>query len=925
MSNIYNDATNLGFGGTLSLLENVNLIPNKNAELAPFITKNANFGTLKNPNHALVAEKQIEFFNDSNSAGYYGKVIWSNNKLPSDIYYKAFSEFFEKKYGELESFKMNLIHLDFFDQKFYSKMLKLPASHVKNTDPLKSYARFSFPKEWRVANTDTLSGFYTTYKTPNINNPIIGSLQKNNNFISYSGAYVPYPQTIFQQTYPKYNVATKLVRNAFLPNAPMNGLLILSTGTPREQKIVYISPHSGIKQYFNTIVENIETNLSKQQKDTETRIDGYWLDSDFGSGYWITVGGGRYGSTTTDLIRSQNGKNWQTLREVLPHNALWGNITYGTGRWITLPTYHNVSFAKGATSTNNGQTWSEIDINGTNNGQYFPMTQFKKIVFNGSNRWVILGKDSSDRTLTSTNGINWNGNASLAQVPYTQSDYRTLAFGDGKWITLNSMSQPYSDQNGMYSTDGINWQPFIITNYSNALYFTHLEFANNRFVALPNYGNKFATSTNGTGWSFITVPITTSWGGLTHNGKEWIAIPSNYSQTFSGLKSANGINWTGFELIKNNTQRNWLNLVSNSGVETTIMVGTDYIRRLSAPNFEYRKVVSGITVLGYDVDSFYINTGFVFPNSGLYTKPYSERLNVATTGSGLWPKSGYVTQEWVAQNPELYTLFPSLTTQQITEQTNQSIFGYHLINNDLYKISDHLKQTTPIKDTWFYRLYSGVYTTGNGRKTFNTGTWNGIVPSGTQLFVEYLSTNENPCGTTNEFLLVHDHYGSNSVQDVYIKMIMMSEPYNSKKTFYSTSFNSLNDAFWKNKLKYRKFQRNKYIKDLRLFLPEIVNYSANDRRIKNFIIGQYLENYFTGIRSGNYDYYSIANIPVNSGGCFKLSNNEIYCKFSGQGSNTFISGSTFVNDYEIVDRWTTLNGGPTRIWQYNVAVQTQTP
>jgi hypothetical protein len=919
---IYNDATDLGLGGTLSLLGNVNLIPHKNAALASFITKNANFGTLKNPNHALVAEKQIEFFNDSSNAGFYGKVIWSNQKLPSDIYYRAFSEFFDKKYGELESFKMNLIHLDFFDQKFYGKMLKLPASPINNTDPLKPYARFSFPRAWDISNTNVLSGYFTTYKTPNINNPIINSLEKYNNFVSYSGAYIAYPQTIFQQTYPKYNVPTKLVRNAFLPNAPMNGLLILSTGNPEEQKIVYVSPHSIRKQFFNTIVENIEASLSKTQRNKEITFPGYWLNTNFGDNRWIAVGGSPWAQNTRDIAVSRNGKDWQIRPNILPQSTIWGNIAYGTGRWITLPTFHNVSSPKGATSINSGETWSEININGTNNGQYFPMTQFKKIVFNGSNRWVILGRDSSDRTLTSTDGVNWSGNASLAQFPYTQSDYRTLVFGNNKWITLNAVAQQGGNQNGMYSDDGINWQPFVISSSANSLYYTQLHFAQNRFVALPNFGNKFATSTNGTTWSFITVPFAASWGGLTHNGKEWIAIPSTYSLNISGLKSSNGINWTGFELSPNRVRKSWFDIKSNVVTgenETTVMVGYNHIRRLAELNYEYRKVVSGITILGYDINSIYNNSGFVFPNLGLYSKPYTERLNAATTGSGLWPKSGYVTQDWIIQNPQLYTLYPNLTTQQITEQVNQAIFGYHLINNDIYKISDHLKQITPIKDTWFYKLYNGVYTERNGNKTFNTGTWNGIIPSGAQLFVEYLSTNEDFCGTNNEFLLVHDNYGSNSVQDVHIKMIMMSEPYNSKKTFYSTSFNSLNEAFWKNKLKYRKYQRNSYIMNIRKFLPELVNYTNKDRRIKRFIVNKLVDHYFTGIKPGLYDYYSIYNIPLNSGGCFKLSNNEIYCKFSGEG-NYILEPISSNERYQVIDRWTTLNGGPLRVWSPTTAV-----
>jgi hypothetical protein len=78
----------------------------------------------------------------------------------------------------------------------------------------------------------------------------------------------------------------------------------------------------------------------------------------------------------------------------------------------------------------------------------------------------------------------------------------------------------------------------------------------------------------------------------------------------------------------------------------------------------------------------------------------------------------------------------------------------------LYNIdaNQHLKQDTAIKDTLFYKFYSGLYT---GSKGFNTGTWNGIIPSGTLFQIEYINCEFNKdLGSNHPFYIIYSGYGT---------------------------------------------------------------------------------------------------------------------------------------------------------------------
>jgi hypothetical protein len=185
----------------------------------------------------------------------------------------------------------------------------------------------------------------------------------------------------------------------------------------------------------------------------------------------------------------------------------------------------------------------------------------------------------------STDGVNWSGGYNiLPNIPEQQKDFKTLAYGKNLWITLNSYLS-YPSQIGAYSTNGTGWSVFTLTG-TPAIGggWKDLHFATGRFIAMPQYGSKFATSTVGTGnWSYVTVPIVkvgsgrgyTDFAGITHNGKEWV-VNFVYDATTGStpvLKSIDGINWSGVYIrTDGNPRAKWNSIVSdNTG--TSIVFG----------------------------------------------------------------------------------------------------------------------------------------------------------------------------------------------------------------------------------------------------------------------------------------------------------------------------------------------------------------
>lgn len=570
--NFLSENRRLGLGGDLSILNNIDLTPSTNPGLDGYVLTIDNFGTLSKTNSALILQKKVFSTLDGESEGFHNKIIWVESPIDNrKEYFKTVSKYAHNFYGELYSYNVGYIHRDTLDNKFFDFVEKNKIFNNDNINPSLDYVRFSFPQNQSLCNTTILSGVQPVALTgaisgytgvtgfvegPNIYNfkaitgslnarfvtgniGTINSIASRNHFIYNSNAsgYVVYPQTVYMDRLQRYNIDTVITPNSLNGNFILDGLLMISTGNHYTQKIVYISPHTGVLKKYNTVVE----------------------------------------------------------------------------------------------------TFSNI-----------PQSFTKKFVCAKS-----LSPDNP-------NSCSWTG--------YT----------------------------------GIN-----INNYKTSL---------------------------------------------------------------------------------------------------------------------------GIGAWGIDVNSLYVNSGFVLP-TGLVMKSEAERANwsgAVTTGT--WPTSGVITQNFY-QLALASGAFVSGTTY---EEANLQIFLASLFETDNYKIVDYLKQTTPIKNTVFYKLYSGLYT---GNKTFNEGTWNGVIPSGTNVFIEYVSTNDRPCGTHMDLLSVHKNYGDNSLQDVTIKQLMgasSSENNTVQKSFVSDSLVSVDDAEWKNFQKFQKWLKSIYYNKIINYLPYMISETNRRKRSREF-------------------------------------------------------------------------------------------
>lgn len=105
------------------------------------------------------------------------------------------------------------------------------------------------------------------------------------------------------------------------------------------------------------------------------------------------------------------------------------------------------------------------------------------------------------------------------------------------------------------------------------------------------------------------------------------------------------------------------------------------------------------------------------------------------------------------------------------EYIKASVTGITGFVNNMKLDSDQcLRQTIPIKDTLYYKFYSGIYTSS---KTFNTGTWDGIIPSGVPFSIELVSLEFNKdIGTINQMYVVYSGFGTNDGVDALITKYM---------------------------------------------------------------------------------------------------------------------------------------------------------
>lgn len=188
---------------------------------------------------------------------------------------------------------------------------------------------------------------------------------------------------------------------------------------------------------------------------------------------------------------------------------------------------------------------------------------------------------------------------------------------------------------------------------------------------------------------------------------------------------------------------------------------------------------------GYNKDIVYVSphslktfSGFSFVSGALQTIGTGEKRSIFLhSGNFIGPDS-------------VDHIFTGLSSVSIyTSGSEIGSFNYY--NSEHVR----LKQTTPLKDTAFYKLYEKIYKLDS----FSTGTWNGIIPQGTPFSIEIVRGSSSVYGSQNinfdiyvkDYFVPENTYGSGLYTHV---VTSESSKLGTHGTFYSTALEFSNKS-----------------------------------------------------------------------------------------------------------------------------------
>jgi len=235
--------------------------------------------------------------------------------------------------------------------------------------------------------------------------------------------------------------------------------------------------------------------------------------------------------------------------------------------------------------------------------------------------------------------------------------------------------------------------------------------------------------------------------------------------------------------------------------------------------------------------------------SGSSINVYNEKFESKRIGSGILVKALTLGSEYYTGNIFPKTGIRFSTEERTGDYLKASISGNPGFHINVYDIdtNEYLKQNTPIKDTLFYKFYSGLYT---GSKVFNTGSWDGIIPSGRQITIEFITTELNKeIGMKNDLYLIYSGFGTNDSIDAKCSNYLShfnSESGLLKNTKIKIDGSSLvvrgygfgiseHDAYIKSKDNAKYNILNKLSKMIKTWTPEFIYQNRKFKKLQKFL------------------------------------------------------------------------------------------
>jgi hypothetical protein len=361
---------------------------------------------------------------------------------------------------------------------------------------------------------------------------------------------------------------------------------------------------------------------------------------------------------------------------------------------------------------------------------------------------------------------------------------------------------------GIYTNATGKISPFINTK-TNA--FTGRLYTNSFNYKIWTSGNTSGISNLNYNGYYLPYPLTIYYSNYNAYNIP-LKIATSYFDTIginSGEKVLNGI----IAISTGNGTNSKICYLSNHGLNTgyrdTFVFGQGSTVNTFTNITGYKKINSGISIKTLSIGSEYYS-GNIFSGTGI---TYSSN-------------SGF---------------FDSKVNNYYISGISGSVNPYTISANQ------HLKQDIPIKDTLYYKFYNNIYT---GSKTFNTGTWDGIIPTGTIVQIELISTEINKTlGTKYPLYFIYTGYGSNDLIDAKCTKYLNSVS-STGETFLDTKFLINNNNFeikgrgygmneqeaWTNAQKNIKYNiNNKVSKILKTYTPEFIKSNSKYKKFQKFL------------------------------------------------------------------------------------------
>lgn len=254
-----------------------------------------------------------------------------------------------------------------------------------------------------------------------------------------------------------------------------------------------------------------------------------WDDVAYGEGRFLAVG---YGSIARSM---DNGKTWSSVTQQAINDAR--SIAYGNGVFVAA------GFGEAAFSTDSGTTWTESEV---------PKGNWSAICYGGGKFVAIDTASGSSRAIYSADsGKTWRETTISSGLVML-----SICYGNGKFVVVGNQEE--GDGFSACSTDGVTWNVYQIkrpagTNVTG--YWRDVAFGDGRFVSVNSSGQS-AYSADGENWTGVTMPGDGTWSGrdwtgIAYGSKKFVAMAEN--SEVSAYSEDGGVSWIEMALPRSIT------------------------------------------------------------------------------------------------------------------------------------------------------------------------------------------------------------------------------------------------------------------------------------------------------------------------------------------------------------------------------------